>query len=88
MDNLFVLESSDNVVDSIDGINVRQESVSKTFTLTGSLDETSNISNGQLSQNLTLGLEDITKLIKSFIWDVNFGGIRVNSTEGIVLSWN
>lgn len=88
MGYIFVWECSNNVIDSINCRNVRQELITKTFTIGGTFNKTSNISDGNLGQNLGLGVVDLTKLLKSLIWDVNFSNIWVNSTERIIFSSN
>jgi len=52
MDNFFVWEGSNDVVDSVNSRDVRKESITKTCTLTCSFNETSNISDGDLSWDL------------------------------------
>lgn len=86
MGYIFIWECSNNMIDSINCRNVRQELITKTFTIRGTFYETSNISDGNLGQNLGLGVVDLTKLLKSLIGYVNFGNIWVNSTERIIFS--
>lgn len=55
VDHLFVRESAHHMVDAVDSIDVRQERVTKTSTVTCSLDEPSDVCHSQLCLHSRLG---------------------------------
>ena len=86
--HFLIGESSDDVVKSIDCGNVGQESVSKSFSGTGSFDEASDIGDLDLGEHLTLWLVKFAELLESFVWNINLGVIGIDSAEWIVFSWH
>jgi hypothetical protein len=88
MNDLFIVEGSHDVIDSIYCLNMAEESVSKACTFRGSSDEPSDIGNGNGRTDLTLGLVHFHQLVKALVWHVCLGVIRVNCAEREVFSWD
>jgi hypothetical protein len=74
------------MVDTVDGLNVREESVAEAGTLTGTLDQASDVSHSDGGANFTLGLVDLHELVEALVGDVSLSQVGVNCTEREILS--
>jgi len=84
MHNVLIRECSHDMVNTVDGRDMGQESVSEPLTFGSALDETSDISNGNLCKNLRLRFIHLAKLFKSLVRYVQFSDSWVNGTERVV----
>jgi hypothetical protein len=69
VNNLSIVEATNNLEDGIDGTNVRKEGVAETGTSGRTARETSNIVDGQVSRDDGLGLVFLNKPIEAFVGD-------------------
>jgi hypothetical protein len=69
VDNLGIVEASDDLEDGIDGADMRQEGVTETSTSGSTARETSNIVDGQVSRYDRLGLVVLYQPVEALIWN-------------------
>lgn len=69
MDNLGIVEASDDLEDGIDGTDMRQEGVTKTSTSGGTARQTSNVVDGQVGRHDRLGLVVLYQPVEALIGD-------------------
>ena len=81
-----IREGTAEVVDRIDGLNVRKELVTKTCTFGSTTDETGDIVHGQERRDLALGLVDLAQTVEARIGHGHMGVGGINRAERIVLS--
>jgi hypothetical protein len=86
VDNLGVVEATDNLEDGINGTDVRQESISETGTSRSSSSQPSNIVDGKMSRDSGFGLVLFAKPVVSVIGYQYSRFFGVNGSEGEVLS--
>lgn len=84
MDNLSIIEATNDLEDSIDGTDVRQESVTETGTGGGTTGQTGDIIDGQVGGNLRLGLVVLAKPVEAVIGDNDTRLFGVNGSIGEV----
>lgn len=85
MDDALVLEGSHDVEDSVDSLDVTEESISESSSLVGTSDEAGNVPDAQEGGDLALGLVDLAKLIETVVRDGNSGLMGLLGAEGEVL---
>jgi len=85
MHDFFSGESSHDVEDAIDSLDVGQEGVAEALSLTGSGDEAGDIENRDAGGHLGTGLEEFAKPLESLIGHKDFGLGGVDSAERVVL---
>ena len=85
VNDLGVIEASNDLEDGIDGANVRQESVSETSTSGRATGQTSNIVDGQVGRDTGLGLVLLAQPVVSVIRDNDTSLFRVDGGIGEVL---
>lgn len=85
VDDLGIVETSNNLEDGIDGANVRQESVSETGTSRGTTGQTSNVVDGKVSRNSRLGVVVLAQPVVTLIGNNDTGLFRIDSGVGEVL---
>jgi hypothetical protein len=71
VNNLGVVEASDDLEEGIDGTDVGKEGVSKTSTGRGTTCETSNIVDGQVGRDDGLGLVFLNKPVETLVGNDN-----------------
>lgn len=86
--HILVLESTAHVEDTIDGTNMRQESVTEASTLCSALDETGNVCDGKHSRDLAVRLVHGTEVLEALVRNRHTSDVRVDGTEREVLSGN
>ena len=69
VDNLGIIETSDDLEDGIDGANVGQESVTETSTSRGTTGQTSNVVDGLVSGDSRLGVVVLAQPVVTLIGD-------------------
>eukprot|EP00128_Syssomonas_multiformis_P014504 Colp12_sorted_trinity150504_noHs@17265 len=84
--DILLLESTANMENTIDALNVRQESVTKTLTLRGTLHKTGNISDVEESGDIVGRLVVSNEPVEALIRDSATGLVGINCAEGEVLS--
>jgi hypothetical protein len=85
VDNLGIIETSDDLEDGIDGTDVGQESVSETSTSRGTTGQTSDIVDGKVSRDSRLGVVVLAQPVVTLIRNDDTRLLRVNSSVGEVL---
>ena len=85
VNDLGIIETSDDLEDGIDGADVGQESVSETSTSGGTTGQTSNVVDGKMSRNSRLGVVVLAQPVVTLIGNNDAGLLRVNSGVGEVL---
>lgn len=85
MDNLSIVEASDDLEDGIDGADVGKESVSKTSSGRRSASETGNIIDGQVGGDDGLGLVFLNEPVEPLIGDNDTSFFGINGGIGKVL---
>lgn len=69
MDNLGVIESTDDLEDTVDGTDVRQESVAETSTGRSTGGQTGNVDAGQERRDPGSGLVDVGEPVEALVGD-------------------
>lgn len=69
MNDLGIIEASDDLEDGVDGANVRQEGVTQTGTGRSTTGQTSNVVDGQVGGNLGLGLVVVAQPVEALVGD-------------------
>ena len=85
MHDLLIGESSDDMIDTIDGLDVRQEGITEAFTLACTSHQASNIEDGDACSDLGPWLVNFAQTLESAIRDKDFSLSWVNRAEGVVL---
>lgn len=85
MDDLCIVEASDDLEKGIDGANVGQESIAKTSTGGSTTGQTSDIVNGKVGWYYRLGLVVFDEPIEAVIGDDDTSLLRVDGCVGEVL---
>ena len=83
--HFFILKGSNDVEDSVDSLDVWQESIAQTFSLASSLDKSSNVPDWNTSCHFTFWIELFAKPFESLIRHVNFRFFWLDCAEGVVL---
>ena len=84
VDDLGIVEATDDLEDGIDGANVRQEGVAETSTSGGTTGQTSNVIDSEVSRNLGLGLVLLAEPVEALIGNNDTGLFGVDSSVGEV----
>lgn len=84
MDNLSIVEASDDLEDGIDSTDVGKESISQTSTSRGTSGQTGDIIHGQVGGNLRLGLVVFAEPVESLIRDDDTSLFGIDSGIGEV----
>ena len=84
--DVFRVEGTAHVEDTVDFGDVGQEGVTETFTVGGTTDETSDITDVDLSGDSGGGLVDLDKLVEAVIVDVDVSSVGFDGAEGTVFS--
>lgn len=84
VDDLGVIEATDDLEDGIDGTDVRQEGVTETGTGGGTTGQTGDIIDRQVGGNARLGLVVLTEPIEAVIGDDDTSLFRVDGGIGEV----
>lgn len=69
VDNLSIVEATNDLEDGIDGTDVRQEGVTQTSTSRGTTGQTSNVVDGEVSRDLGLGLVVLAQPVEALVGD-------------------
>ena len=85
MDNLGIVEATNDLEDGIDGANVGKEGVAETGTGGGTARKTSNIVDGQVGGDDRLGLVFLNKPVEAVIRDEDARLLGLDSGIGEVL---
>ena len=88
MHDFLIGESSDDMIDSIDSLDVRQEGIAETLALASTSHQTSNVENGDACGDLGPWLVNFAQTLESAIRYEDFSLCRVNRAEGVVLRWH
>ena len=88
MHDFLIGESSDDMIDSIDSLDVRQEGIAETLALASTSHQTSNVENGDACGDLGPWLVNFAQTLESAIRHEDFSLCRVNRAEGVVLRWH
>jgi hypothetical protein len=80
VNDLSIVETSNDLENGVDSTNMGQEGVTKTSTSGGTAGQTGNIIDGQIGRNLGLGLVVLTQPVKSLIRNDDLGLLRVNGS--------
>lgn len=86
MADIFILKSSDNMINAIALTNVGEESIAKSFSLVCSRDEACDVYDAEDCLNFALGLIHLAKLSEALVWNWHFGYIGVNRAEWVIVS--
>ena len=86
MHDFLVVESTHDMVDAVNSLDVGQESVSETLTLAGAGHKTRNIEDGDTGGNLGTGVVHVAKAFESLVRDKDLSLSWLDGTERIVLS--
>ena len=84
VDDLGIVEATDDLEDGIDGANVRQEGVTETSTSGGTTGQTSNVVDSEVSRDLGLGLVLLAEPVEAVIGDDDTGLFGVDGSVGEV----
>ena len=85
VDNLGIIESTDDLEDGIDGADVGQESVAETSTSGGTTGMTGNIVDGQVGRDARLGVVLLAQPVEALIGDDDASLLGVDGGIGEVL---
>lgn len=85
VNNLSIVEATNDLEDSIDGANVRQEGVTKTSTGRGATGQAGNVVNCKVGGDLGLGLVLLAQPVEPRIGDDNARLFRIDGSVGEIL---
>ena len=88
MYNILFIKSSDNLINTINLLDIGKELVSKTMTLVSSFDKPGNINYSENWRDSVVGLENVTEFFKARICYFDESTIGFNGAEGEIFSWN
>ena len=84
VDDLGIVEATDDLEDGVDGANVGQERVTETSTGGGTTGQTGDVVDGQVGRNLGLGLVLLAEPVEALIGDDDTGLFGVDGSVGEV----
>ena len=84
VDDLGIVEATDDLEDGVDGANVGQESITETSTSGGATGQTGDIVDGQVGRDLGLGLVLLAEPVEALIGDDDTGLFGVDGSVGEV----
>lgn len=84
VDDLSIVEATDDLEDGVDGANVGQERVTETSTSRGTAGQTSDVVDGKVSRNAGLGLVLLAEPVEAVIGDDDTGLFGVDGSVGEV----
>lgn len=84
VDDIVIIKATHQVENSIDGSNVRKESIAKTSTLRSAADETGNIGHLECGWDDARGLPAIYQILELLVGDDAPDDIGVDGAEGVV----
>lgn len=84
VDDLGIVEATDDLEDGVDGANVGQERVTETSTGGGTTGQTGDVVDGQVGRNLGLGLVLLAEPVEAVIRDDDTGLFGVDGSVGEV----
>lgn len=84
VNNLSIVEATNDLEDGIDSTNVRQESVAETGTSRSTTSKTSDIVDGQVGGDLGLGLVLLAQPVEALVGDEDARLLRVDGSIGEV----
>lgn len=84
VDDLGIVEATDDLENGVDGANVGQESVTETSTSGGATGQTGNIVDGQVGRDLGLGLVLLAEPVEALIGDDDARLFGVDGSVGEV----
>jgi hypothetical protein len=88
MDDVFIVESTEDLENSVDSIDVAEECVPEPLALRRPWDKTSDINNIQLGRDFTSWVPHLHQTVIPLIWNVDLCKIWIDGAEGVILRWN